>query len=179
MCHQTLTSFSFIIMPTYDLELKAVLENVESISADEKTIWRVKMECSNCQEVSPSFIEISSQEEVDVPGTRGTCNCLYTCKGLVLVHGIHWIGARGRSKSMWRPNRSRPVHRLRSGPNSFPLRCVEENQQNSSQPLLSFLSLMTRMASPSCRKEALCLKTWICRTILQSTTVKISCDVDE
>ena len=68
-------------MPTYDLELKAVLENVESIAANENTIWRVKMGCSNCQEVSPSFIEISSQEEVDVPGTRGTCNCLYTCKG--------------------------------------------------------------------------------------------------
>ena len=74
-------------MPTYDLELKAVLENVESIAANENTIWRVKMGCSNCQEVSPSFIEISSQEEVDVPGTRGTCNCLYTCKGLALVHG--------------------------------------------------------------------------------------------
>ncbi|KAK8793746.1 hypothetical protein WA171_002877 [Blastocystis sp. BT1] len=67
-------------MPVYDLKLKAELENVESISATDDTLWRVKIECSNCQEVSPSFIEISSKEQVDVPGTRGVCNCLYTCK---------------------------------------------------------------------------------------------------
>ena len=40
-------------MPVYDLKLKAELDNVESIAAT---------------------------EEVEVPGTRGTCNCLYTCK---------------------------------------------------------------------------------------------------
>ena len=67
-------------MPVYDLKLKAELENVESISASDDTLWRVEIECSNCQEVSPSFIEISSKEQVDVPGTRGVCNCLYTCK---------------------------------------------------------------------------------------------------
>ena len=67
-------------MPLYDLKLKAELENVESISATDDSLWRVKIECSNCQEVSSSFIEISSKEQVDVPGTRGVCNCLYTCK---------------------------------------------------------------------------------------------------
>lgn len=67
-------------MPVYDLKLKAELDNVESISATEDTIWRIKVECKNCSEVSPSFIEVSSTEEVEVPGTRGTCNCLYSCK---------------------------------------------------------------------------------------------------
>ena len=67
-------------MPVYNLQCSAECENVATISGDAETIWRMKVECSSCQDVSPNFIEVSSTEEVEVPGTRGVCNCLYTCK---------------------------------------------------------------------------------------------------
>ena len=165
-------------MPAYDLELKAVLENVESISADENTIWRVKMECSNCQEVSPSFIEVSSKEEVDVPGTRGTCNCLYTCKGSVFVRDSNRLDARGRFRSTWRQNRSHRAHHQRSGPSSFRSRCVEESLQSSSLLSVQSRSLMTRTDSLSYRRAELCLKTWTFRTTLRSTMVVLVCWLD-
>ena len=74
-------------MPVFDLKLKAELENVESISATDDTVWRIKIECKNCNEVSPAFIEVSSTEEVEVPGTRGTCNCCYSCKSYPVCYG--------------------------------------------------------------------------------------------
>lgn len=87
-------------MPVYDLKLKAELENVESISATDETIWRIKVECKNCSEVSPSFIEVSSTEEVEVPGTRGTCNCLYTCKSFPFSSFLYCLDAEERFKLM-------------------------------------------------------------------------------
>ena len=67
-------------MPKYNLTLRAELENVESITAAEDTIWRMKIECGACGTVSAKYLDISALESVEVPGSRGTCNCLYTCK---------------------------------------------------------------------------------------------------
>ena len=89
-------------MPVFDLKLNAELENVASIAATDDTIWRIKVRCTNCSEVSPSFIEVSSAEEMEVPGTRGTCNCLYSCKLYVFFRYIsrsYSADVRERSKS--------------------------------------------------------------------------------
>ena len=67
-------------MPTFNLVLKAELENVESISASDSTVWPMKIECSRCQTVSPNLLYVSAEESVEIPGARGECNCLYTCK---------------------------------------------------------------------------------------------------
>lgn len=87
-------------MPVFDLKLKAELENVESITTSEETIWRLKIRCMNCGEVSPSFIEVSSTEEVEVPGTRGVCNCSFSCKLSAFVQMNLCIAVRERCRLM-------------------------------------------------------------------------------
>lgn len=75
-------------MPTYNLLLKAELENVESISASDSTVWPMKIECSRCQTKSPNLLYVSAEEAVEIPGARGECNCLYTCKEYSAVSAL-------------------------------------------------------------------------------------------
>ena len=75
-------------MPIYNLQCCAECENVATISGDADTIWRMKVECSACQDVSPNFIEVSSKDEIEVPGTRGVCNCLYACKWYACLYPL-------------------------------------------------------------------------------------------
>ena len=72
------------LMPVFNLLFKAELENVESVAPDEDTIWRLKVVCSKCRCESSRFIEVCSKDEVSVPDSRGTSNCIYTCKEFVL-----------------------------------------------------------------------------------------------
>lgn len=72
-------------MTNFALLLKAEVENVESVEVTEDTIWRMKVLCLNCGEESANYIEISPKEEMDVPESRGSCNCVYKCKGFALL----------------------------------------------------------------------------------------------
>ncbi|KAK8830909.1 hypothetical protein WA577_003609 [Blastocystis sp. JDR] len=68
-------------MPILGLYLKAEVENVESIEAGKDTIWSAFVQCTNCGERSANRVELSPNDEVEVPDSRSTCNCLYKCKG--------------------------------------------------------------------------------------------------
>lgn len=75
-------------MPILGLYLKAEVENVESIEAGKDTIWSAFVQCTNCGERSANRVELSPNDEVEVPDSRSTCNCLYKCKGCCSLFSV-------------------------------------------------------------------------------------------
>ena len=67
-------------MPTWVVTIKANLsENVCQLRPKEgRTLWAFKVRCESCQAITPNFIEIDSEESIEVNG--GTANASYKCK---------------------------------------------------------------------------------------------------
>lgn len=68
-------------MPVYKVAIKAQFENVTDLEAPgEDFQYCIKTQCNTCNEVSEKWQYVSWDEQVEMPGSRGTCNMLYKCK---------------------------------------------------------------------------------------------------
>ena len=63
------------------LQLKAVLEHTTALlPAASDFRWYVKSQCSSCNEEGDTFMYITGDEEVEMPGGKGTANVVVKCK---------------------------------------------------------------------------------------------------
>jgi hypothetical protein len=67
-------------MPLYNLLFQATLENVESITVGEGFSLRVKFECDGCRSQSEKPLVFGWDDQVEVPGGKGTARLLAKCK---------------------------------------------------------------------------------------------------
>jgi len=62
------------------LLLKADLEEIASIKPTDDIQWQLRVKCENCGEERPE-VYVTFEDEQEIPGSRGTANLVYKCKG--------------------------------------------------------------------------------------------------
>lgn len=67
-------------MPLFDIKVKASLEGATQISLGSDYSLRVKFTCGSCREASDKFSVFTWEDEVEVPGGKGTANLTQSCK---------------------------------------------------------------------------------------------------
>eukprot|EP00188_Purpureofilum_apyrenoidigerum_P006049 Plantae.Rhodophyta-Purpureofilum_apyrenoidigerum.ctg8683.p1 GENE.Plantae.Rhodophyta-Purpureofilum_apyrenoidigerum.ctg8683~~Plantae.Rhodophyta-Purpureofilum_apyrenoidigerum.ctg8683.p1 ORF type:complete len:156 (-),score=33.27 Plantae.Rhodophyta-Purpureofilum_apyrenoidigerum.ctg8683:144-611(-) len=87
-------------MPTFDLRIEAILENISSISAPNDYSWSFEFECGACGEKSPKPVTFTADHKVDL--TRGgkatlqlKCKFCERMSDVSLLDGEHVYTASG------------------------------------------------------------------------------------
>lgn len=68
-------------MVVFSLEVKATVDNLETLYTPSDYIWCVKVKCTGCNEESPYLHPFNCEDEpVEIKGGRGTVNFATKCK---------------------------------------------------------------------------------------------------
>jgi hypothetical protein len=81
-------------MPLYDVRMTAALEGATAVRFGPGYALRVRFACGSCREVSDKTSVIAWEDEVDVPGGKGTAHLLQKCKNCAAVGNASIVSAR-------------------------------------------------------------------------------------
>ncbi|KAJ3414797.1 hypothetical protein HDV05_006044 [Chytridiales sp. JEL 0842] len=69
-------------MPKFTLHLQADLQNLSNLqpTSGASHTWTIQAKCSSCKETMENWVTFTADEDVEIPGSRGTANLVVKCK---------------------------------------------------------------------------------------------------